>query len=208
MLWRRLRRDPFWSTVVSGLIGVLVGALLERILGNPWLTSLVAILVIFALWFLLRHPIKWNFDNFLAAAGGGGRVLIEGFQASGVNRSRATFKSVSGKLVSLMDNSESEPLQFVMNGQPVDASTTSGIPSGARFQVMIRLTDPTAGPDDRLTPHEFRKRWATFRFVVELDGLEFQRRFSRRSVDRVIEQFDRVANPRPEPEVKLKNDDV
>lgn len=209
MNWQRIWNDPVWSKVIAGLI-LGVGALppltafsLNSILAGVLVS--VGFLGAFLLgWTLLRAPVAWNFVGFLGMGGGGGDLRIISFQASGKNRSGKGIRNVQGHLVSNIDNSISEPLRFVIGGNPILPSSTTGIPPGANFQVTIPVCDITKGYEAYLKEYEFMQRWSTFRFVVELDGIRFERNFSERQVVREIERFRKIANPPPEPQVHAK----
>ena len=118
-------------------------------------------------WTFVRAPVAWNFDGFLGMVGGGGELRVISFQATGRNRSGKGFHDINGHLVSNIDNSLSEQLHFVIGGTPVLPSSTTGIPPGATFQIVIPLCDMTKnGPgcfrpvtvNPTLGPRAHRKR--------------------------------------------------
>jgi hypothetical protein len=208
MTWQqKIWNDPVGSKVIAAVVIAGGGAALVAIArADPvWLTILVAVIVIgvvLLLWVFFRNPIAWKFNGFLSMVGGGGDLRIIGFQASGRNRSSRGFTSIQGHLVSNLDNSVSDSLHFVIHGVPVLPSATTGISPAAAFQVMVPLCDQRKGYDAYLTEHDFRRRWNSFRFVAEVDGHRSERNFSQRKVSRVIENFRRVANSPPKPEVR------
>lgn len=209
MNWERIWNDPVWSKVIAGLIlgaGSLALALVPK---EPLsLGLLIAVIVLgggLLAWTLFRAPVAWIFDGFLGMVGGGGELRVISFQATGRNRSGKAYHDINGYLVSNIDNSHSEQLHFVIGGMPALPSSTAGIPSGATFQIMIPLCDVTKGYDAYLKEYEFLQRWGAFRFVVELDGYQYERAFSHRRVSEQIEKFRRVANPTPKPQVRVRS---
>lgn len=209
MNWQHIWDDPVWSKVIAGII-LGAGAFLLAILPpDPlWMGILVSIFLLGSSllgWALLRAPVVWNFVNFLGMVGGGGDLRIPSFQASGRNRSKKGIHNIQGHLISNIDNSISEQqLHFVINGIPVLPSSTTGIPPGANFVVMIPLCDMAKGYDEYLKEYDFIQRWGTFRFVAELDGFRFERNFSKRRVIGLIEEFRKVVTRQPEPQVRVK----
>jgi hypothetical protein len=192
MSWQQIWNDPVGSAVIAGVILTVLGAIAAYPVRRTilWLRT------------SLRNPIVWKFNGFPSMVGGGGDLRIIGFQASGRNRSSRRFTSIQGHLVSNLDNSVSDSLHFVIHGVPVLPSATTGISPAAAFQVMVPLCDQGRGYDAYLTEHDFRRRWNSFRFVAEVDGHRSERNFSQRKVSRVIENFRRVANSPPKPEVR------
>jgi hypothetical protein len=209
MSWRRIWSDPVWSKVIAGVILAAGAALLAITPRNPLVSAILAVVVFLGAallaWAFLRSPIAWKFDTFLGMVGGGGDLRVISFQATGFNRSRRGLHSVQGHLLSKIDNSLSDQLQFVIGGTPVPPSATTGIPPAATFQIMIPLCDSTKGYDAYLTEYDFRRKWSSFRFVADFDGDRYERDFSQREVFRVIEGFRRVANPPPKPEVRMRD---
>lgn len=208
MSWREIWNDPVWSKLIAGIIlgsGALIWAILPR---DPLsLGVLVAVVLLggtLLAWAFFRPPIARRFDSFLGMVGGGGELRIISFQATGSNRSGVGFRNVQGHLVSNIDNSISDQLNFVIGGVPVPPSATTGIPPGATFQITIPLCDTGKGYGAYLKEYDFLRNWSSFRFVAELDGYRYERAFSRRQVSRAIERFRRVANPPPVPEVRAK----
>lgn len=208
MNWQRIWNDPVWSKVIAVVI-VSVGSLAYALvpkdpLGLGVVFGVILLGVALLAWTFFRAPVAWNFDGFLGMVGGGGELRVISFQATGRNRSGKGFHDINGHLVSNIDNSLSEQLHFVIGGTPVLPSSTTGIPPGATFQIVIPLCDMTKGYDAYLKEYEFLQRWSAFRFVVELDGYRDERVFSQRRVSEQIESFRRVANPRPEPQVRAR----
>jgi hypothetical protein len=209
MDWRRIWNDPVWSKVIAGVILGAGTALLAITPKDPLALAILAIIIFLGAallaWAVLRSPVAWKFDNFLGMVGGGGDLRIISFQATGLNRSRRGLHSIQGHLVSNIDNSISDQLQFVIGGTPVPPSATTGVPPAATFQIMIPLCDAAKGYDAYLTEYNFRRKWSTFRFQADLDGHRYERNFPQREVSRVIERFRRIANPPPKPEVRRRD---
>src|SRR5262249_13060745 len=113
---------------------------------------------------LFRSPIAWNFDGFLGYVGNNQGIRFTAFQAQGFNRSRREIRSIQGWFVSNIDSSVSGDLQFVVDGNLVPPPATMGIPPRATFLIAIPLCDVAKG--DYLTEQDFRRKWSTFRFVV------------------------------------------
>jgi hypothetical protein len=208
MNWQRTWNNPVWSKVIAGVIlgaGSLALALVPK---DPISLGILVCVILLGgallVWTLFCAPVAWNFDSFLGMVGDGGDLRVISFQANGRNRSGKGFHNIQGHLVSNIDNSISEQLHFVIGGTPVLPSSTTGIPPGASFQIMIPLCDMTKGYDAYLEEYDFLRRWSTFRFVVELDGYRHERAFSQRRVSEQIEKFRRVANPAPEPQVRVR----
>lgn len=208
MNWRRIWNDPVWSKVIAGAI-LGVGSVAWAIIPQSVIARLTVVLLVLAgglllAWQFLRPKITWNFENFLGMVGGGGQLLINSFQASGNNRARTGIYSVSGHLVSNIDNTKSGSLRFVIGGQPVPPDETTGIPPRASFQIMIPFTEGGTSTEPRLSEYDFLRRWSSFRFVAQLDETRYERNFSQKRVTALIEMFKRVANPLPKPEVRHK----
>lgn len=209
MNWQRIWNDPVWSKVIAGVIlgaGALALALIPK---NPLFVGIsvsVAMLggLLLALT-LFRAPVAWNFSGFLGMSGGGGELRFTSFQASGRNRSGKGLNNIHGHLVSNIDNSISEQLHFVIDGTPVLPSSTTGIPPGADFQIMIPLCDTAQGYEAYLKEHDFMQQWSAFRFVVELNGDRYEHTFSKSRVVELIENFRKVANPLPKSQVRVKS---
>jgi hypothetical protein len=207
--WRRIWSDPVWSKVIATVILAAAGALLAATPRSPLALAVLTVVVVLGAalltWAFLRSSITWKFDTFLGMVGGGGDLRIISFQATGFNRSRRGLRSVAGHLISNIDNSISDQLQFVIGGTPVPPSATTGIPPAATFQIMVPLCDFAKGSEAYLTEFAFRRKWNSFRFVADFDGYHYEREFSQRRVSRVIEAFRRVANPPPKPEVRKRD---
>lgn len=208
MNWRKIWNDPVWSKVIAGLIlaapAVAWNATPRTFLAHSFLVLVGGSGAGLLIWVSRRPMVAWDFDNCLGMVGGGGIIFFNGFQASGVNRSRDGIHSVTGHLVSSIDNTRSPDLRFVIGGQPVPPEETTGIPPGASFQVMIPFTKRSSSDEARLSEPEFLRRWSTFRFIAKLDDYKYERVFSPKRVIRVVEDFKRIANPLPKPEVRRK----
>jgi hypothetical protein len=208
MNWQRIWNDPVWSKVIAGVIlgaGALAYPLIPR---NPLYISILGSIVLLGVsllaWTLLRAPVAWNFGSFLGMVGGGGELRVISFQANGRNRSGKGLNKIQGHLVSNIDNSISEQLHFVIDGIPVLPSSTTGIPPGADFQIMIPLCDRAQGYEAYLKEHDFMQQWSAFHFVVELNGDRYEHTFSKRRVVGMIEKFRSEANPQSKPQVRIK----
>jgi hypothetical protein len=208
MNWQRIWNDPVWSKVIAGVIlaagSVALALAPKELVGLGLLMLLTVIACALLLWTLFRRRLSWNFDNFLGMVSGRGDIRVVSFQATGLNRSRKGFCSVTGHLVSDIDNSVSDPLRFVIGGTPVLPSATTGIPPRASFQVMVPLCDMTKGYDAYLKEHDFLNRWSAFRFMIEMDDYRYEKRFSRRRVAEQVNKFKKVANPLPQSQVRIK----
>jgi len=208
MNWQRIWNDPVWSQVIAGVIlgaGALALALIPE---NPlWVGISVFVGVLggsLLIWIQWREPVAWSFGSFLGMVGGGGELRVISFQANGRNRSCKGLNNIQGHLVSNIDNSISEQLHFVIDGIPVLPSSTTGIPPGADFKIMIPLCDRAKGYEAYLKEHDFMQQWSAFHFVVELNGDHYEHKFSERRVVGMIEKFRSKASPPSKPQVRIK----
>lgn len=208
MSWQRIWNDPVSSKVIAGVILAAGSVALALAAKELVVFSLLMLLTVIAcsllLWTLFRRRLSWHFDNFLGMVGGSGDIRVVSFQATGFNRSRTGFCSVTGHLVSDIDNFVSDPLQFVIGGTPVLPSATTGIPPRASFQVMVPLCDMTKGYDAYLKEHDFLNRWSAFRFIIKMDGYRYKKRFSQRLILEQVNKFKKLANPLPQSQVRIK----
>lgn len=220
----RIFNHPLISATISGLLVWAMTKFLDRFPNNFLITSISVLLsillsavVVLAVWRVAqqlwtgwtwttwkwRSPIVWTFVNFIGWSGGGGEYGFICFQAGGKNRSRKGFNKIEGYLISNMDNARSEPMYFAIDGMRVLPSETMGIPPDAEFQITIPLGKNI---EDRLTEHEMMQRWASFRFVFELDDVRYEREFSKSQIIRQIEVARKVAFPTPVAKVQRKPD--
>lgn len=219
----RTLNHPFVISVISAVLAWVITKHLDS-LPNNWATTaliglvliafvaisiLAAVRLIQQLWmgwtwtgWRWRSPIVWTFGTFMGWAGGGGQLGFICFQAKGKNRSRRGFSNIRGYLVSNMDNSTSEAMYFAIDGVRVSPQDTSGIPPGAEFDIGIPLGKNV---EDRLDEYEVKQRWASFRFVLELDGVRYEREFSEAQVIQQIEEARKLVSPVPVARVQRRN---
>ncbi len=208
MNWQRIWNDPVWSKIIAWVILSSFAFALDLIQENPLWGGISVFVVMLGgsllVWSKWREPVVWNFESFLGMVGGGGDLRVISFQADGRNRSSKGLNNIQGHLVSNINNSNSEPLHFVIDGIPVLPSSTTGVPPGADFQIMIPLCDRAQGYEAYLKEHDFMQQWSEFHFVVELNGVRYKHTFSNHRVVGMIEKFRSVANPQSKPHVRIK----
>lgn len=164
--------------------------------------------------------IAWNFDQTASGAGyflnmtrtGNQEIRVYGFQAHGKNNSSDPVTQFSGYIRSDLTNVQ-RPILLL--GQDVDDSKvaacvprvptlpheTFGIPGFADFDIVTFEKTFMDVSTDGMTLTQFLNTFVPFTVIVNYDGKQFERKFSREEVIRQAETFERSASLQSIPRV-------
>jgi len=127
---------------------------------------------------------------------------ISQFQLKGRNNSKKPIEHVGGYIRSDKTNRK---IPLLLEGRPPEE--THGIPGKCEFWVRVIFPN-SHGTMEGYTIEDFWMHFGEFTFVFEYDGKKYEKQFTRKAIEKLINKLKEDANkglkPKDAPRVKMK----